>query len=118
MDDLGERVVDAGSGRLDNDRTGRVQRAGEHLVADSLLDRHRFAGDRRFVQRGAAIDDLSVGGDPFSGANDEPVTNRQQLEIDLLLDAVDETADPFRGQVHQCPDRPAGAVGGELLERF
>ena len=37
-----------------------LMRAGEHLVARRLVDRQRFAGDRRLVDRAVPRDDLAV----------------------------------------------------------
>ena len=42
------------------ERAVAVDRAGKHFVAFDLLDRQRFAGDRRLVHVGASVADDAV----------------------------------------------------------
>src|SRR5690554_7160039 len=63
-------------------------RSGEHLVAGSLLDRHRLAGDRRLVDLAPAGDDTPVERDQ-PGRSEEHTSelqSRPHLVCRLLLE--------------------------------
>ena len=65
FDDLSEQRFTADlSARIVNVRFA-VDRAADDLVAGTFFDRHRFAGDHRFVDRSLALDYLAVGRDLF-----------------------------------------------------
>ena len=74
-----ERVAGIG-GDLDHDPVGDHARAAgdRRTVAARFADhRRRFAGDRRFVHRGDALDDLAVGGDELAGDDADHVALAQ-----------------------------------------
>ena len=90
--DQGDHAIQerlAGAGRdLDDDAVGQDARAAGHAgaVAAGLADdRGRLAGDRRFVDRGHAFDDLAVAGNDLAGLDDHPVAGLQ-VGGDGLLD--------------------------------
>ena len=116
--DLGQRVVLVRSGRLDRQDARAVQRAGEHLLPDCLLDRDRLAGHRRLIERRRALGDGAVGGQALAGADQEPVTDGQVLGRHLDLLAVSQQRHRLGGQVHQRPNGAFGAGLGELLQRL
>jgi hypothetical protein len=61
-----------------------VARAAHDEVADLLLQRHRFTGQRRLVENGQAFRDLAVNGDHVALADHQPVARLDHVEVDLL----------------------------------
>ena len=70
VDDARQRRVVAAAGDATTSAPCAVDRAGEHLVAGRLLHRHRFAGDRRLVDVGAAVRDGAVEREALARADD------------------------------------------------
>ena len=67
--------VAGGFRRLDLQRSIAIDRPGENLVADGLLDGHRLAGDRRLVDGGVARSDLAVEGNALAGFDEHGLTD-------------------------------------------
>jgi hypothetical protein len=53
-----------------------------------LRDWHGLAGHQRFVERGAALDDLAVDWDLLTGVDAQPITNCDQVKRDFFLAAI------------------------------
>ena len=99
--DQRDHAVDEGRARrggdLDLDEVGQHRRAAGHrrAVAARLADDGRgFAGDRRFVDRGDALDDLAVAGNDLAGLDQNDVAEAK----------VERVARPRPGR-RGCPDR-------------
>src|SRR5690606_41335211 len=57
-------------------------------VAGGFVDGDRLAGDGGLVDCGAAVDDGAVGGDVLAGADQEPVADRDGVDVDVAFGAV------------------------------
>ena len=89
FDEIAENARAAGDGRA--------------VAASFANHRRRFAGDGRFVDRGHALDDLSVAGDEFSGDNRYQIAGAQlgaRNFFDLAI-GRDALGDGFRPRVPQ-----------------
>ncbi len=71
VDDSRERRVPPQLGHTDVERAAAVDGAREHLIARRLVDRKRFAGDRRLIDGAQAGDDLSVEWQLFAWLDDD-----------------------------------------------
>ena len=82
FDQRDHAVEEGGAGRggdPDLDPVGEDGRAagdGRAVAARLADDRRGFAGDRRFVDRGDALDDLAVGRGSFAGLDEHDVADR------------------------------------------
>ena len=90
-----DHAVDEGvagrGGDLHLDPVGENGRAAGHrraVAARFADDRCRFAGDRRFIDRGDAFDDLAIGRDDLAGLDDDDVAHAQIERRDLLEEIV------------------------------
>ena len=95
-----ERFAGA-AGDADDDPVGDDRRAAgdaRAVAARFANHRGRFAGDRRFVDRGDAFDDFAVAGNDLPGLDHDPVA-RLQIGRRNLLDSV------VRSQVDRPPCR-------------
>jgi hypothetical protein len=75
-----EEAVAGFGGDADDDLVGQHLGPADHTgTIGAGLAQHRcgFAGDRGFVDRGQALDDLAVGGDLLAGADDHGVARAQ-----------------------------------------
>ena len=104
LDDLGEVGLVAGLADLDDHRPLAVDGTTDDLVALLLVDRLGFAGQHRFVEARAALDDDAVDGDLLAGTDQHPITGPQLGDRHLHGAAV-------RQQL-------GGRGGQELDERF
>ena len=93
--DQGDHPVDEGralgGGDAHQDLVGEHARAAgdRRAVAAALADhRRRFAGDRRFVDRGHAVDDLAVGRDQVAGLDQDEIAGLEGQCRDLAPVAV------------------------------
>ena len=76
-----------------------------------LLDRHRLAGDHRFVDRGAAFEHDAVDRNAVARADAQPVAGLHLVERHVGLGAVGGDAPRgLRREVEQRADRRAGAL--------
>ena len=92
--DQRDHPVDEGRARrggdADLDLVGEHRRAAGHrrAVAAGLADDGSgFAGDRGFVDRGEALDDLAVAGDDVAGFDQHDVADAQVQRVHGLVDA-------------------------------
>ena len=100
-------------------RTVAVERAADQPAALDLFDRQRLAGDHRFVDRGAALDDDAVDRNAVARADAQPIADLHRVERDVGLGAVG--GDPprrLRREVEQGADRRAGALARPELEHL
>jgi len=96
---------------------GAVDAAGEHAVALGLVDRQALAGDRRLVDRRAAVAHHAVEGDALArtqahGGADRHLRGRQAQPATVGL----EHAGRRRRQLHQAADRVARAIQRARLD--
>ncbi len=113
---LGEPGVGADAGGADEQAAAGVDgRAGDR-VAGPYLDRDRFAGEHRGVDRGGTLLDHAVGGDLLAGPYDESVARGKLVAGDADLDAVAQHGDVLGAELQQGPQRGAGAALGAGLE--
>ena len=75
LDDPRERGIRSNLRRPKTDRTAEIHRAGDHRRAGLLLDGHGLAGDHRFVDRGASVDDHAIDRRTFTWTQDDHVAH-------------------------------------------
>ena len=109
-DDLCEQRVAADPARLEDEPTGRVQRAAGDGRADRLLDRHRLAGDHRFVDAAAALDDDAVDRHALARSHAQSIADVDQLERDVFFTRARDPARGLRCEAEQCADRAGRRV--------
>ena len=91
---------------------------GEDLVSRFLVDRQRFAGDRRLVQRALAFQDDSVGGDVVTGPHADDIADRQVLGRHLFLARLCDAPRFSGGKADEGFNRGAGPFGRAGLDDF
>ena len=114
--DLGELGVGTDPGRPHDQSTTGVDGGTGHGVAGADVDRDRFAGEQRGVDRRRAVFDDAVGGHLLTRADDEAVADGELGDRDALLDAVAQHGDVLGAQLQQRPESGAGASLGAGLE--
>ena len=82
----------------------------------SDLDRHRFAGEHRLVDRRCAFDDDAVGCDLLTGADDEEITGHQFRDGHQLLDSVVQYASFLGAELEEGTDGGTGTALRACLE--
>ena len=97
------RAVRAECRRSRSERAGAVHRPAEHACARTLIDRHRFTGQHRFVDGARSRQDFSVYRYALAGANDEDVATPDLLDGQLTFDAVALYARGCRLKIYQPP---------------
>src|SRR5687768_16550223 len=101
MDDPRQCGVSTEASHRELERAMAVDGAGEYRVARSLVDRQRFAGDRRLVDVGPAGPDLAVERNLLARPHDDRGADGYAVHRDqLLVIAVPDTR-LRRGQIHQ-----------------
>ncbi|MCG3146752.1 MAG: hypothetical protein PCFJNLEI_00186 [Verrucomicrobiae bacterium] len=118
LGDAGEGGVVADTPGFDDQRAGFVEGADEDFVAGFLVDRHTLAGNRRLVDGGGTAANDAVHGDPFTGADDDDVTD---LEVGcgnfcFLVSAPDTSQGRDEGE--EAAEGATGAAGGVGFELF
>jgi hypothetical protein len=93
-----------------------IARAAHDEVADLLLHRHRFTGQRRLVENGQAFRDLAVNGDHVALADHQPVARLDHVEVDLFQLTVAVPDGAARNARQQRRHLVPGAALGEALE--
>jgi len=116
FDDARQRRILGELGDAHIQRALLVERPGEYLVADLLLDRHRLAGDRRLVDARPARDDLAIHRDTLAGPDQHDLADGELAHRDGLdrLAALDMGL--FGVQREQRLDRAAAAPDGVVLQ--
>ncbi len=109
--DAGEHRVGADLAGLDDEASGRVDRAARHLGAGRDVDRGRLAGDEAGVDGARPVEHGAVGRDLLAGSDDEVVADDELLDGDPGL-GRDPAArvDPQHGHVlgAEVEQRPSG----------
>ena len=100
--DLCERRIRPDPGGAYNKATSGVDGGAGDRVIGADLDRYRFAGEQRCVDRGSAVDDDSIGGDLLAGANHKQVIHGEFLDGDADLNTVAEDGDILGAELEQC----------------
>ena len=94
-------------------RAALVQGSAENFVADLLCHRHRFAGQHRFIERGAPFQNRAVDRRFLAGRTRKLVADDDEIEGRVLLAAVAPNAPGgLRRKIEQSADGP-----GSLLAR-
>ena len=118
VDDLREHVSRPTFFGTHLKRAGLVHRAADHRVADALLDRHRLAGEHRFVDRARAFGDLAVDGNLLARPDAQDVADLHLVERDFVVHAVADDAGRRRRERQEFADRGAGAAAGTQFQHL
>ena len=103
----------------DGQRAGLVHGAADHAVVLGLRNRHRFAGDHRFVERGVAVIDPAIDRHAFARAHAEQIAHDDTFDRHFLIAAVG--LDPARGlggKIEQRLDRARGFLTRAQFEHL
>ena len=103
--DLCKRRLGAHTGGTNDEPAVGVDRRARDARPRGDLDRDRFAGQHRLVDRRLALDDLAVRCDLLSRSHDEQVTDRELVHGDEALLAVPQDARLFGTDLEQLADR-------------
>ena len=118
MNDPRQRRIAPDARDADLERAAAVDRAGEHVVADVLVDRQRLAGDRRLVDGAAASDDRAVQRNLLARPHDDDGARLDAIDVDPLI-AGGGAHDRLGGrQIHQRADGGTRALQRARLERL
>ena len=93
-----------------------IGRSAHDGIADLLLDRHGFAGQRRLVEHGDAFHDRSVDRHHVAFADHQPIARLDRLQVDLFEPAVPVSDGAARHAGEQRGHLAAGATLGKALE--
>jgi hypothetical protein len=119
LDDARDQRVTPDLAGAHHERARLVERAGDHLVAGGLAHRHRFARNHRFVDRGAALDDLAVDRHFLAGPHPQIVADRDLAERHFLVAAVGVDAARRLGREReQRFDGARGRLAGAQLQHL
>ena len=124
VDDSRQRGVGAPARHRDRQRAVAVDGAGEHFVALALLDRQRFAGDRRLVHVGTAAADDAVERELLAGLDDHQRAGLDQLDADAAIAGcvadqhigrreIDQLADRLRARSRLCASSHCAAANSD-----
>ena len=116
VDQSGQGRIVPGIGDPDVQQAVCVDGAREHFVAHGLVPRHRFSGNRTFVNGGLSPDDDAVRGDPLSRADGDHVVAHQILNMDLDFFAIPNDASVMRQLIDESVNRSFRAPGGPSLQ--
>ncbi len=95
-----------------------IDRAGIDRVASPLVHRHRLAGQDRLLNGGTAREHRTIGRDPFAGADEQDITNRECIRGDLHRPTIPEHGRRPRAKLQQLLDGPLRPFEGERLQAF
>ena len=84
----------------------------------ALLDRHRFARDRRLVDEADAVANAAVERDLLARPDDDEIADANLVDADDGVDAVAAHERRRRREVHQGADRAAGPFHRARLEHL
>ena len=101
-----------------SDRAVVVERAGQHAAAGLARQRSGFAGEHRFVYRGAAFQNGCVHGEALAGKNQNAVAGLNLFERHYGFDAVADAAGSGGAQAGERIERSQGAAFGSGFERL
>ena len=115
-DDLGQDRIGPQMRRAHVDRPVRVDRAAHHLVARRLGDRHRLAGDHRFIDERPPLDHLAINRDAFARPDAHAIAGPHLRQREFHRRAVTDHARKARLETHKLTNGgtgPSAAVGFE-----
>ena len=119
LDDLRQHRVGADLVGPHHKRAVPVERAAGEALSARLLDRQRFAGDHRFVDRGAAFDHHAIHRNGLSRTNTQQIAHLHDLQRHVGFGAVRADAARRLGrQVEQRTDCRAGALARLQLQHL
>ena len=119
LDQLDQLLVLAVLGELgDGDRDGTVpvDRSGHHRIADPLINRLGFPGQRGLVEQAGSLDDLTVDGDQFPGFNQDLLADLDGVDLDVLGAVVGDDVGHLGRVVEQGLELRVGLLGGVVLK--
>ena len=105
--DLGQRGLRTDLRRADDESAVRVDRRPRNRLAGLDLDRHRFPGEHRLVDRRVPLDHDSVGCDFLPRPDDEHIADLQLIHAYQHLRAVSEDACLLGSELEQRANRCA-----------
>ena len=108
LDDLRQGCVGADGCRLEDQRSGAIDGAGDELVARGLGHRQAFAGDQGFVEFTAPFQDLAVDRYALARLKAKALAQTHRFDGDLDLLAVPDHTGLLRPQIHERVDRAGG----------
>ena len=108
IDDLRQGGISPDPRRPEQEGPMAVHRSADHLGADSLLGGNRLAGEHRLVDRGGAVHDAPVDGDPLTGSNAHEIADTHVLERYVDLGASPDDSSGPNLQPDQRLDRADG----------
>ena len=95
IDDMSQRGIATHASCPEEERAPAIHRRADDLGPGTLLDRHRFAGQHRLVDRRLALHDPAVDGDALARPNSNHIANADILERDIDLGAgADDSSRP------------------------
>ncbi len=98
---------------------GAVDRAADELVARRFLDRQRFAGDHRLIDRARAVEHAAIDRHGIARPHAQAVAMLHAVERDIFIAAVGtDAARHLRREVEQSADRAARAFAGAQLQHL
>ena len=105
LDDLRERCVSAHLGRPVAETAALVDRCPDDFVSGGFRDGHGFAGEHRFIDLGAAFQNLPVDRNLVARADKNNVAFKDIGCWDFYLISIAKHDCHRRCQIEQCPDR-------------
>jgi len=117
--DLRQETVSPDMLRLDDQRSGLIDRSADNVIADTLLDRQRLARQHRLIHARSTAHDEPIDRDLFPGTDSKPIPDRHGFEWDFrLLTARPDTMSRLGRQPHELPDSLTRAPSRGELEPF
>ena len=116
VDDARQRRIAAEPRHADVERATAVDGPGEDLVARLFLDRERFAGDGRLIDRALPGQNQPVQRNLFTRANHDRRAWRDALDVDAPLARVVAHQRLGGREVHQRANGASGAIQSPRLE--
>ena len=95
---------------LDSKHASLEDRRGEDVLADVLLDRHGFPGNRRLVDGTATLGDPAIHRDALPRLDEDALARAHRLGRNLDVAAVLLDAGAFRGRGAGAPGSPGGTA--------
>ena len=111
LDDLAEHGVGTDPPGFDDQAAGSIDRGAGNGVADGFFDRNGFAGDHRFINRGAALHDFAIDRYLVAGKDSHAIADNDIFQRHFLFAAVGpDQARGLCGHIQQGTDRRSGTL--------